>query len=85
MVGDGEVAADVVQMGRCDVVSSASGGASALKGRPWIIVSAARSRSRSFAKATVGLLEVLVVGVLEAGVAVLVEGADALDPVRMDR
>src|SRR4051812_36521588 len=64
--------------------SSASGGASALNGRPWIIVSAARSRSRSSAMATVGLLRFLVVGVLEGRVAVLVEGADAFDPVGMD-
>src|SRR3954447_722516 len=64
--------------------SSASGGASALKGRPWIIVSAARSRCRSSAMATVGLLGLLVVGVLEGWVAVFVKGTDAFHPVGMD-
>src|SRR4051794_22108535 len=71
---------------------SASGGASALNGSPWIIVSAARARWRS--SATAMFLSLLVVGlcrgrgrsevgILEGRVAPVVEGADALDPVGM--
>src|SRR5215216_2919954 len=71
----------------------ASGGASALKGSPWIIVSAARACPRSSAKvmlpasswmAAVRPDHASVVGILKAGLPVVVEGADAFDPVWMD-
>src|SRR5215218_10881937 len=71
----------------------ASGGASALKGSPWIIVSAARACARSSAKvmfpASSWLAAVRpgcasVVGILEGGLPVGVEGADTFDPVWMD-
>src|SRR5215207_6090601 len=71
----------------------ASGGASALKGSPWIIVSAARVCCRSSAKvmfpasswiAAVRPGCASVVGILEGGLPVVVEGADAFDPVWMD-
>src|SRR5947209_20083070 len=68
-------------------VSSASGGASALNGSAWIIVSAARSCSSLSTRSTwasSGLVPCLVVGVLEIGVSVFVERADALDPVGVD-
>src|SRR5215211_2496537 len=72
----------------------ASGGASALKGSPWIIVSAARAFSRSSAKVMLPASSWIaavrpgcasVVGILEGGLPVVVEGADAFDPVRMHR
>src|SRR5215211_9560123 len=71
----------------------ASGGASALKGSPWIIVSAARACCRSSSKvmfvvsswtAAVRPGCASVVGILEGGLPVVVKGADAFDPVWMD-
>src|SRR5215216_6941563 len=68
----------------------ASGGASALKGSPWIIVSAARACCRSSAKVMLPASSWIaavrpgcasVVGILEGGLPVVVEGADAFDPV----
>src|SRR4051794_27044093 len=72
----------------------ASGAASALNGSPWIIVSAARDCARSSVTLMVsssggtavrpGSLT-SVVGILERRNAVVVEGADAFDPVRVHR
>src|SRR3954454_4168832 len=73
--------------------TSASGGASALYGAGLIICSAARARASSSVTAMAGPPDrrvvhagrrASVVGVLEGRLAVLVEGADALDAVRMD-
>ena len=71
----------------------ASGGASALKGAGLIMRSAARAFSVRSAitmsqsphpRLIDSLRHTSVVGVLEGGVPVLVEGADALDAVRVD-
>src|SRR3982751_3618616 len=64
---------------------SAAGGASALYGIPWIMITPARDCSSSSVTAMVlppGRR--LVVGVLEGGVAAVVEGTDSLDAVRVD-
>src|SRR4051794_16902548 len=72
---------------------SASGGASALNGSPWIIVSAARARWRSSATAMSFSLLLSVwaasrgsseIGILERRIASVVERADSLHPVGMD-
>src|SRR5436189_5577693 len=65
--------------------SSAAGGASALYGIPWIMITPARDCSRS--SATAMMLPPArgsVVGVLEVGVAAVVEGTDSIDAVRVD-
>src|SRR5688572_7312551 len=67
--------------------TSAPGGASALYGAGLIILSAARSRSRSCVVAMFGLLADdggSEIGILEDRVATLVEGADPLAAVGMD-
>src|SRR3954447_22094420 len=65
--------------------SSAAGGASALYGIPWIMITPERDCSRSSVTAMVlPPARGSIVGVLEVGVAALVEGADFLDPVGVD-
>src|SRR3982750_772103 len=66
-------------------LSSAAGGASALYGIPWIMITAARDCARSSAMAMVlPPARGSVVGVLEVGVAAVVKGTDSLDAVRVD-
>src|SRR4051795_3376616 len=65
--------------------SSAAGGASALYGIPWIMITSARDCASSSAMAMVlPPARGSVVGVLEVGVAAVVEGTDSLDAVRVD-
>src|SRR3954453_17842099 len=65
--------------------SSAAGGASALDGIPGIMITPARDCSRSSATAMVlPPARGSVVGVLELGVAAVVEGPHPLDAVRVD-
>src|SRR4051795_3295501 len=68
--------------------TSAAGGASALNGIPWIIVSPTRDCSSSSATAMshppVSRWCASVVGVLKVGVTAVVEGADPLDAVGVD-
>src|SRR3954453_15398644 len=65
--------------------SSAAGGASALYGIAWIMITPARDCSRSSATAMVlPPARGSVVGVLEVGVAAVVEGTDSLHAVRVD-